>query len=89
MEIRAAVALGAGGPPGISRVRRGRQPPGSIAQTAVPARATEEPGPPEPRAAPQPGPCRHVTYWFILIGRSHSCSQTFNVMWELVICDSG
>lgn len=27
--------------------------------------------------------------WFILIGRSHSCSQPFNVMWELVIWDCG
>lgn len=40
-------------------------------------------------AAPQPGPWQHITYWFILIGRSHSCLQTFNVMWELVVCDSG
>lgn len=29
------------------------------------------------------------THWFILIGRSHSCSQPFNVMWELVIWDCG
>lgn len=31
----------------------------------------------------------HGTHWFILIGRSHSCSQPFNVMWELVIWDCG
>lgn len=29
------------------------------------------------------------THWFILIGSSHSCSQPFNVMWELVIWDCG